>query len=299
MTLFSVILKNDKDETFSLDYRLKESDASLIWIEGAKKATAQKEIESSRFYNFQGQTENELDSLIVQFEAILKTLVKTQPQLGLTALKKNNDQALQESLNQLHRNFAHNHLIEKSISSENRLIWSEFNFLIHRIEVALLARRTPTKINLCRIAYSYKDFERFDIPEKCFEEFTLMKNFGDLQIAYCQVGRHLQELFISRDSEVPVEHIQPARYFSANAELWFGPDLDQIFAKKYEAEIELWFKNHERKFNSAGIYWERKDKALGSVTVANLNRTFDSLDEKRQFQKEIAGFNRVLRVQIP
>ena len=123
-----------------------------------------------------------------------------------------------------------------------------------------------------------------------------MKAFGSVQITYCQVGRQLSELFAAQDSTVPAEHIQPARYFSANTGLWFGPDLGLSFETQYVESIRLWYMQNRAKFEAADIFWDSADRALGTVTVAQLNRKFISLDERKLFQQTLSRFDRVLSV---
>ena len=150
-----------------------------------------------------------------------------------------------------------------------------------------------SEIKRLRVEFSWQNSTSIEIPNDCFDEFTLQQEFGDIQIIYCQVGRHLNELYYAQDQEVLVKHIQPHRFFSANTGMHFGPDIDPELEDKLNQNIYLWFKKNENKFNQAGVFWNNKNKALGSVRVAELIGKPTTLIEIKQFQLQLSNFDRV------
>ncbi len=297
---FEITLKNGNGKQLDLHYTLLGNVSAEIWFKCLKSATEKSFINSTRFYNFKNRTDSSVENLVLDLERTIKILSASLPELGAAKLSKSDDSSLQKSLNELHTGFAHSHLIEKSITKENSQTWSEFNSLIHQIESALIAKN-PKKTNqpdISRIEFTWQNNFQTPIPEICYTDFTLQKVFGSIQINYCQVGRHLHELYFAKDENVPTEHIQPQRFFSANSTLWFGPDLNEKYEMETTAKIEAWFNKSKEKFNAAGIDWNNIDKALGSVTVAQLNKKFDSLAEKMQFQNELSEYAEVAAVSI-
>ncbi len=297
-----VTLANSENKLLELSYVLNETQAAKIWLECLSSAIAKSKIAASRFYNFRNRPEAGIEKLTERLEETVALLTQSIPQLKDARIDSTNSAALQKSLNELHTQFAHSHLIEKNITNQNRELWSEFNALIHQIESALIAKNLQEKkespLEISRIELTWKEDFKTTIPQPCFDEFTLQKKFGSIQINYCQVGRNLHEIFFAQDDSVPAEHIQPARFFSANSTLWFGPDLNENYEKITLLKIKEWFLKSEQKFNSAGVFWDRPDKALGAVTVAQLDREFKNIDEKLHFQNEISKFSEIRSVSI-
>lgn len=297
-----VILCNKSNKKLNLLYDISTGPAADIWLQCLLKASTESSIESSRFYNFRNQQSASLENLVGRLEITIRNLSPFLPELGQKPLDKTNDSTLQKSLNSLHRNFAHSHLIENSITAENLELWTEFNSLIHQIESALIAKNLQygkRTLDISRIEFSWKNSFRVPIPENCYSEFTLQKPFGSVQINYCQVGRHLHELYFAGDENIPIEHIQPARFFSANSTLWFGPDLTTKYEVETYAKIENWFMQSKDKFAQAGVLWDRPDKALGSVTVAQLNQAPKTDEEKARLQEKLSEFSVVKSIEIP
>lgn len=295
---FKILLKNKSNNLLDLNYTLLQNPSAQIWSKCLKSAIDNSSINSTRFYNFKNRTELSTENLIRNLEDTISALASTLPELAKVKLAKATDSDLQKSLNDLHTNFAHSHLTEKSITKANSELWSEFNSLIHQIESTLIAKSLNTKLNISRIEFTWKDNFPAPIPEICYGDFTLQKTFGSLQINYCQVGRHLHELYFAHDDIVPTEHIQPQRFFSANSTLWFGPDLNEKYEAETTAKIHEWFQAKKEKFSAAGIEWHRKDKALGSVTVAQLDREFSSVEEKIEFQNQLSEFTEIAEVKL-
>lgn len=291
--VINITLENDNNEVLVLEYRVGHTPACRIWLESFKKATSAG-LESSLFYNFK-RPESQLEFLVLELEKCIAKLNETQPELQLPSLDQT---SLQQSLNSLHTNFAHSHLIERSVSEKNREVWSRFNTLIHQIESAMVAKSTKAALDLCRIEFTFKQPFQCPIPPECFAEYTLLKKFGSIQINYCQVGRQITELFASQDENIPPEHILPARFFSANSTLWFGPDIPPAYEIQQMQKIEKWFQKNEKKFTTAGISWKDTNKAIGSVSVAQLINRFSTLSEQRQFQNKVAQYNRIKNVEF-
>ena len=80
--------------------------------------------------------------------------------------------------------------------------------------------------------------------------------------------------------------------------MWFGPDLTVKYETETTAKIQEWFEAKKEKFHAAGIQWNRQDKALGSVTVAQLDQKFSSMEEKIAFQNQLSEFTEISEVKF-
>ncbi len=299
MPEFSIVLSNPKNETFELFYVLNKTPAAFCWYTSLKEAVNHSRLTETRLYQFPDIQKFSLNELLKQFEKCYALLAVQFPEMSNTTLDATTHESLQKSLNFLHRNFAHNHLIEQRITNENHQTWHDFNALIHKIESAILESKFPPDahgLRRCRIEFSWDTPLRTPIPENCYSEFTLQKEFGDLHNTYTQVGRHILELYYASDDEVPVEHIQPFRYFSANAGLYFGPPEDAEHEAATLKKIEKWFKKNEEKLAAAGVFWNRPDRALGAVNIARLVDRPQSLSAMKEFQQKICRFDTVAAI---
>ena len=287
---FTVRLGNPQGEQLELSYILNSSPSAQVWWTCLQQAVQKSQLENSVFYNFHN---GDLPARLAELEEILGHLKQRVPGLERATFSR---AQLQYSLNNLHTEFAHSHLLEKTVNEENKPLWRRFNLLIHQIESILIAEKSTALMDLCRIEVLWDENFKTPIPTECYSEYSLFRAFGSVQINYCQVGRQLGELCSAQDAQVPLEHIQPARFFSANATLWFGPDIRPAYIDNYAENVRKFHLENKAKFEAAGVFWERDDKALGSVTVAHLNQNFGTLDDKKLFQREVSRFDRVLSV---
>ena len=296
MSNFSILLTNSNKDLLELKYVLNQTPASQIWFDCLKKAKKYSQISETRLYGFHENHKNNLEELMQLFENYIALLAPEFPEILHDKIDKTSYPALQNSLNILHRNFAHNHLIESRVSAKNQKTWHEFNALIHKIESQLLALKSPTNpadLQRCRLEFFWQEPFKTAIPDQCYKEFTLKKEFGDLQNIYTQVGRNILELFYAQDDSVPVEHIQAFRLFSANCNIYIGPQESSQLEVAILKKVEVWFRKNETKLNAAGVFWENQNKALGAVNVAQLLNRPQTLNEMKEMQNQIIKYTDV------
>lgn len=297
-----VILTNDSGDRLAIPYQLLDTPASKIWLDSVKKALLSSQIRETRCYNFPSKNGDSLETLLKKFHATVQMLSKEFPEILDKKIDESNLHSLQASMNDLHRNFAHNHLVEMRVTTANYQVWHEFNGLIHRIESELVNLRYPigpNQVRRMRIEFEWGIPYEKKIPDECFTEFTLEQNYGDINIIYCDVGRHLYEIYHAGDiQDIPLEHIRPHRHFSANTGLNFGHKLDPEWANNETKKVHAWFIQHEEKFNRAGVFWDKPNKALGYVTVARMIETPSGIEARRSHQNILANYNKVKEVRI-
>lgn len=297
---FKVILTNASKAKYELQYELIDSEAAYIWFECTKKAMVSGGIKESRFYDFPGR-ENYLKELLQKFQNVVQLLSGQFPELLEQKIDSASLESLQNSMNIFHRNFAHNHLVERRVTAQNLESWHQFNSLIHSIENEINVAKHPVRpdqINRSRIEFNWFEPYEVDIPDSCYTEFTLKRDFGDLQIIYCDVGRHVLELFHAEDQDIPTEHIRPYRHFSANTGLHFGYGVDAKKEQLFLEKIQPWFKQNEQKFNQAGVFWDNPNRAIGFVCVAKLVDAPKNIPEQKEFQKMLSHYTEVLELRL-
>ena len=138
---------------------------------------------------------------------------------------------------------------------------NEFNILIHNYEKLTQSKHLSPTIT-CTFSGP-----RFELAEEDYQHFTYHWKFGTIYINYCEVGKHLLELFGDEDDVVGEDNIRPLQYYSADFKLKFFTDvLPEDFAK-WESKFNVWLDEHKPLFDKLGF----KHLSLGFIPVATLN----------------------------
>lgn len=194
-------------------------------------------------------------------------------------LRANADMSV-ELTNKLHKYFEvlHGGALSNSDFLKNAphdVAWAlaQYNVYIHAYEKA--------NLNRPMITCTFKA-PRIPLADEDYDHFTYELQFGHAYINYCEVGKHLLELFEDDDDHCGEENIRPLKYYKADFKLKFGKsDISKDFIDRFEA----WFDTHKEKFARLGIH-RNKYRALGLITVAKVN--YDESGFTNLSQEEIA-----------
>lgn len=150
---------------------------------------------------------------------------------------------------------------------------SNFNVLIHNYEKLLQSHHlSPT------ITCTFK-CDRFILDEEDYQHFTYDWKFGTIYINYCEIGKHLLELYGDNDDVVGDHNIRPLRYYSADFKLKFFTDLPREEFLEFDRKFKLWLEEHSEQFSKF------EHLSLGFIPVAELN--YDASGFKDLTQREI------------
>lgn len=292
-----VILSSKKTgRTFSLQYQIRNTPTAQLWMECLKKSMAFGLLESRRFDHFHAFEPQELEKETVHLKQLILDLSQRHPEIPFPIL---DECRLQESVNELHFHFAHSHHVEKRIGPDNQKTWEEFNLSLHRLE-GILSRQKTYELSgglpPAQIIFTWKKPFQTPLFEESFKEFTIQKEFGGVYVNYPQVGRHLYEMFLTRDDHLADEHIQPQRCVSADTFLWFGPSGGHFAAHHIQSEMKLWFEQRKERFHPLGLRWGDPKLALGLIPVARLKDPIDNLNEVKDFIQFLSEFDEVQKV---
>lgn len=289
-TSLHVILRN-ATETLQLDYQIRDTRAAQLWAKCVAEAGSLRETD--RFSNFPGQEDT--DDLLHRLATVTDTLREFHPDLDFPPIDREN---LQASINDLHYNFAHSHHITLRINAQNEKSWSDFNVLLHAIEASASNARSTAITGLAssRIVFTWNAAAQQPIPDECYGDFVVGRDFGTVYANYCQVGRHFLEMFWGQDDQLDDAHIQPSRYINGDTDLWFGPTTGHRSARSTVESLHVWFEQRAERFNRLGYYWGDPKLALGQLPVARLQTMLVSPDEIDRFVRRLAQFSQVARV---
>jgi hypothetical protein len=165
---------------------------------------------------------------------------------------------------------------------------SKFNVYIHNYEKLLNSNHLSPTIT-CTFSC-----DRFELNDADFQYFTYDWKFGTIYINYCEVGKHLLELFIDNDDIVGEHNIRPAKYYSADFKLKFFTDRPRNEFEEFNQRVQSWVNDNSEFFKNLGI----ENLALGFIPVATLNHQLSGLDNLSQLEivNKLKKFNKVKSV---
>jgi hypothetical protein len=286
-------LKSSDDTQMELKFDVHQNSVAQRWAQSLHAASQSSHIlEADRWYNFPGHTLSSLESVVENLERIIQGLNKIHPDLIVINW---NGRSPQETINELHVHFADSHLVKNRITEESYSLWFEFNNLLHAFEAVERSKEIEHQAGIpnASMVVTWQNQFKQDLHDEDYTHFTIAKKFGTCYVNYCQVGRHIFEMFQAQDLELDPEHVQPLRSVSADSYFWFGPSTGtQGFAKK-SADLKNWFFTHQEYFKNLGLHWGDPKLAIGWIPVATLQGNHDSLEQKKELIQKMARMKHV------
>ena len=282
--LIRVTFSNRPDQKslpdFQLNWRLRTHSLARRFADALKVAITHEEktgymYKRDRFYNFpKGHyTKERVIELLAQNVSLIN-----QAYPGLVD-QKVHPKMNQEEMNKLHTYFEkyRGSLSNPSEyyvngSAEVRQAFNEINLLIHRFEASGFEHETNPIGNARFVAAFglHGEIQRYPLEEEDYHLFNLDNPYGCMMLNYCEVGKHLMEVFWDQDREIGSEAILPLRFYSADFFVEFRPDFSAESANKVLEEFYRWWDQNEVKLRSLGF--EKKDarNAIGEIKLADL-----------------------------
>ena len=164
----------------------------------------------------------------------------------------------------------------------------EYNVYIHDYEkLAYSPLKSPT------ITCTFSG-QRLELADEDYDHFTYNWKFGHMYINYCEVGKHLLEMFIDKDDVVGLENIRPLKYYSADFKIKFSPDMPVDEYNNFTSVFEEWFDSKTELFATIGIHKD-KYRALGLIPVAVINRQLSGFNNysEQDIINCLAKYNKV------
>lgn len=282
-----------------LRFRILSSSQAQTWARLLEESLEAGGIqERDRFVNFHPNAFAERDEVIEVIRDTVGKLQKLHPNIEFGELDFSN---IQKEVNRLHVNFADRHLVFHDLSAQSLSLWDLFNVKLHQLES--VARRQAMELGSgIRNAYlnvSFSNSRRVSLKAEDFREGVLYRNFGVCYLGYCQVGRHISELYFSKDRGVPKEHIQPFQQMGPDFRIWFGHNQGQKAGRELVANIEKWFREDESgKFAELGLQWDHNALGIPHIPVAALEEMIFSEHKITELQDQVHAHRYVSGIQL-
>lgn len=167
-------------------------------------------------------------------------------------------------------NFVHTFFVD-SPRTINHELWNGLNLYLHGIEIL---ERSKKKYLQGQVFVGFPNSELKDIPQDSYRYFTVKKTFGYCYANYPHVGRHILEMFLSKDEHAHDDHVLPMHKISANSYLWLGSTNHWLAVFKKRIQLKSWFiKNKIDQI--VDMPWGDPKLAIGWLPVAKLVTKID------------------------
>ncbi|NDB29696.1 hypothetical protein EB151_09120, partial [archaeon] len=141
----------------------------------------------------------------------------------------------------------------------------KFNILIHRLEgIPVGAKRSTRK----RIVVTFKNPQRFLIPNSELYRFNFNQRPGDVVLSYCHVGKPLYDVMKDNDNDATDGNITPQTHWASSFQVCFfdGPQLNP----NYQERVDQWWKNPNNRVVKLGYTKDDPKNAWGLIKVGEV-----------------------------
>ena len=164
---------------------------------------------------------------------------------------------------------------------------TNYNVFIHNYEKLVMGRNYLSSTITCTF-----NCERKLLSTDDYKHFTYDWKFGTVYINYCEVGKHLLEMFVDNDNDiVGDQNIRPLKYYSADFKIKFCTDTPRDEFLNFSNRLHTWVDSNKEKFKELGI----TDYNQGLIPVAVLNYNESNLVglTQKDIIYKLSKFNRV------
>jgi hypothetical protein len=269
--MIKVICTNKSQHEFTLNFLPYDSDIAKRWVDALKiQCKINNKIkEPDRFYNFPDNVWTE-EHIVSEINVCIDKLNLNRKLIDL----KVSAPISQLTLNKLHLYFEtlrggiltpSNFWI--SASEQERTFLERYNVLIHRAESFYHNKNIKSNP---RIVCTFINRKRYELLENDYKSFTLERNFGEVYINYCEVGKPLYDVFKDNDDLVTDQNIRPLRYYSADFTISFH-DRTSESVNLFLQKMSDWWNLNEEKLSKLGFIKNDPKNAIGNIPVAKLH----------------------------
>lgn len=282
----------DHTTTYDLKYKILKNSFTPKWIERYQFSQSRGDDISTRdqFYGLNSEwTAERTIAIINQRVDEINELV---PGLIDRKIKDTTDQ---DTLNYLHAFFEKYHgkidswLTDpwwKDKPREMRIIWSDLNNFIHRLE-GYRSGEPNSKIKVCW----YDTPKTHKFTEDDYRLFEPGYRFGVMYSLYSDVGKDL--LSLAQDHDEHHHDFVPPTFYSADFHLRFHTDDDKTIQHKKKIS-KAYYRRNENYFKSKGYQENDPRLVIGSIPIAELI-TFKS---QEQIFDDLKNYDRIQGVYL-
>jgi len=214
------------------------------------------------------------------------------------------DDINQNSFNILHKFFEDTRgpIIEATEFYNNapenvKIAINRFNIMIHEFESYILNKNNSHPES--RIIVTFNNRDRFKLEDEDYDYFTMYRNFGEVYINYCEVGKPMHDVLKDNDQIIGNSNIRPLSYYSADFQIKFGSTMKEQEYDLLMNKLKTQYDNKKEFFENLGLFYNKK-LALGLIPVAKINRISSGFIDMSDFEiiNSLSEFNIVAKTKI-
>lgn len=293
---FDIVFLNSEMEEFRLNYRVYDTNIALKWfncLEYQVLHVSDKSAEPDRLYNFPDNVWTE-EKLVSELNKCIEIINKRNEVIVHSAYVG----MPQEQLNHLHLYFEQ--LRGGTLSpgeywlganSEEQEALERYNVIIHRAENFYHNQNAGAYYP--RLVFRFKDRNRYELSNDDYQHFTLLRNFGEVYINYCEVGKPLYDVYKDGDDIVGEDNIRPLKWYSADFTAYFH-DRKQPSVDRFLNGMNEWWDQNNNYLTALGFTKDDPKNAIGNIPVAMLET--DMAQEEVIYN--LIDFNKMDRVEV-
>ena len=282
-------------ERINLRFRIRQTKLAERWAALLKQDLPYGVRENNRFCGFYRDPKESIEREIRRINFLIERLKPLYPEIDFGKIDWTD---IQKEVNRLHVRFADRHIVKKDLTKQSFQYWNDLNVALHQMEAYLSDMRNNSQPFPCaEFTVTFHNQQKQDLSDKDYENAVLNRTFGQVYLNYSQVGRHIMELYQSKDETLPLEHIRPFNKMSSDFFVHFGPSYGHELHLSKLKKVKKWFFEREKQFSQIGLSWDPQKLRLGQLPVAHLEEPLLALKEIKAFLKKMARFQKVESVE--
>lgn len=292
---FRIIFINSKDEEYALDYTTYNTSIAKRWYNLLKNQVNNIDYnikEPDRLYNFPNGDWDE-EKIVKELNSCIEVVNKFNTEISHTAYIG----MPQEQLNHLHHYFENLRggihtpsSFWQNANQDQRDALERYNVIIHRAEN--FYRQTTTNY-YPRIVVRFNNRDRIKLLDKDYLHFTLARQFGEVYINYCEVGKPLYDVFKDGDDIVGEDNIRPLKWYSPDFTAYFH-NRRQNNVDKFLNAMDTWWDQNNNYLTALGFTKGDPKNAIGNIPVAMI----DTDKNQEEIIYNLCEYNRMKRVEV-
>lgn len=295
---FQIVFSNKELEEYALNYKVYNTPIAIKWYNALREQVLEKDKtakEPDRLYNFPNDVWNE-EKIVSELNKCIDIINKNETVISHEAFIG----MPQEQLNHLHHYFeklrgASGNPAEYYLNAESsqQLALECYNVIIHRAENFYLENNINSSNISPRIVVTFNQRRKQLLADEDYEYFTLHRNFGEVYINYCEVGKPLYDVYKDNDDIVGDDNIRPLK--------WYSPDFTAYYFNRPKETVEnflqgmdLWWDQHNDQLAALGFTKGDPKNAIGNIPVAMIESSLTA----KEIVLALSEYNNIDRVEI-
>lgn len=307
----TLTLRNDQDELWELHLQVLSHPLAQEWFARLQKDLQNPQLHLEKGFSFLGfsRPHRSLEKLCQELNHFIKII----NQSGQYALDLHFDLPKlqthsQDLLNELHHHFET--LIGQvenispyfhQASPNTRYAIKQINQLCHEIEYSLRAQEKaqskeagPDEVSASlQVCFLKTAVRPLSLAEK--NQLSLERDFGQVYLHYCQLGKTHQEAYWDQDQRVGDHNISELNYLSSQFDIDFGPPTLTSLSPELEAH---WKDDEKASFERWLKAQGKKDLPMGRLVVGTMPWGQFPTPYLSQIQERLGQFSDLYQISL-